>query len=80
VRSYRGGDGAWYRHATEHPLGTIRFGSHQVEVTFAPASRDARTAIDAAYRAKYARYGDSYLRPMLAEPAVTATLRVIPQN
>jgi hypothetical protein len=26
-----------YRHATEHPFGAIRFGSHQVEVAFAPA-------------------------------------------
>lgn len=80
VRSYHGTAGAWYRHATRHPFGAIRFGTHQVEVTFAPAARDIRTTIDAAYRAKYARYGDSYLQPMLAESAVAATLRVTPQN
>lgn len=87
VRSYRGGDGAWYRHATQHPFGAIRFGNHQMEVTFAPAGGAVRPAVDAVYRAKYARYrakyaryGDNYLRPMLAEPAVAATLRVIPQN
>lgn len=80
VRSYRGGDGVWYRHATEHPFGAIRTGGRQLEVTFAPAGQNVRPAVDAAYRAKYARYGDSYLRPMLAEPAVAATLRVCPQN
>lgn len=80
VRSYRGGDGAWYRHATQHPFGAIRFGNHQREVTFTPAGGAVRPAVDAVYRAKYARYGDNYLRPMLAEPAVAATLRVIPQN
>lgn len=80
VRSYRGGDGAWYRHATTHPFGVIRFGSDQVQVAFAPAGQEVRTALDAAYRAKYTRYGDSYLRPMVAEQAVATTLRVDPQN
>jgi hypothetical protein len=59
-------------------LGAIRFGSHQVEIAFAPAGQEVRTAIDTAYQAKYARYGSSYLRPMLAEQAVAATLRVTP--
>ncbi len=84
VRSYRGGNGAWYQHATAHPVGAIRVGGHQLDVTFAPAGQDVRPdvrpAVDAAYRAKYARYGDSYLRPMLAEQAVAATLRVNPQH
>jgi hypothetical protein len=50
VRSYRGGDGAWYRHATGDPFGAIRFGSHQVEATFGPAGRDIRTAVAATLR------------------------------
>jgi hypothetical protein len=78
VRSFRGSDGAWYRHATAHPFGAIRAGGHHLEVAFAAAGRDVRPAIDAAYRAKYARYGNSYLRPMLAEQAVAATLRITP--
>jgi hypothetical protein len=79
VRSYRGGDGAWYRHASKRPFGAIRFGSHQVDVSFTSAEPDVRPAVDAAYRVKYARYGESYLWAMLAEPAVAATLRIIPQ-
>lgn len=79
VRSYRGTGGAWYRHAARHPVGSIRCGDHHAEVSFAPADQTQREAIDAAYRAKYARYGDTYLRPMLADQAVEATLRVVPQ-
>jgi hypothetical protein len=79
IRSYRGTGGAWYRHATQHPVGSIRSEDHHADVTFAPADQTQREAIDAAYRAKYARYGDTYLRPMLAEQAVDATLRVVPQ-
>jgi hypothetical protein len=79
VRSYRGTGGAWYQHATQHPVGSIRSGDHHADVTFAPADQTQREAIDAAYRAKYARYGDTYLRPMLADQAVDATLRVVPQ-
>ena len=78
VRSYRGTGGAWYQHATQHPVGSIRSGDHRADVTFAPADQTQRKAIDAAYRAKYARYGDTYLPPMLAGQAVDATLRVLP--
>lgn len=83
VRSYRGAGGAWYQHATEHPAGAIRAVGQQADVTFTPAGPqqlDARTAIDDAYRSKYGRYGDTYLQPMLAEQAVAATVRLIPQS
>jgi len=76
VRSYRGAGGAWYRHATEHPAGAIRAVGPPAD----PQQLDARTAIDDAYRSKYGRYGDTYLQPMLAEQAVAATVRLIPQS
>ena len=37
-------------------------------------------AIDGAYRSKYARYGDTYLQPMLADQAIAATLQLTPQG
>jgi hypothetical protein len=83
VRSYRGHAGAWYRHATARPVGAIRINSQRADVTFTridPGQRDLHEAISAAYRAKYARYGDTYLQPMLAEQAVAATLRLDPPN
>ena len=79
VRSHRGTGGAWYQHATQHPAGSIRSGDHHADVTFAPAGQTQREATGAACRAKYARYGDTCLPPMLAGQAVDATLRVVPQ-
>ncbi|MBY8862907.1 DUF2255 family protein [Nocardia sp. CA2R105] len=79
VRSYRGTDGAWYRHALEQPDGRIRTDGIDRDVHFVQPSPSVRAAIDTAYRTKYPRYGDRYLRPMLADAAVTATLQLDPQ-
>ena len=80
VRSYRGGAGAWYGHAVAHPHGRIRVGGTEHAVTFERPDDSTKAAIDEAYRTKYAGYGDQYLQPMLTEPAVTATLRLVPRN
>jgi hypothetical protein len=77
VRSYRGADGAWYRHATRDGHGRVRAGGLDHEVTFTEPPTSTREAVDDAYRAKYARYGDTYLRPMLDAPATAATLRLV---
>jgi hypothetical protein len=79
VRSYRGTGGAWYRHATAHPAGTIRANGVQRDVTFTPADAAVRDAIDAAYRTKYGRYGASYLRTMLDEEAAATTMQLSPR-
>lgn len=79
VRSYRGREGAWYQHATARPAGAIRTADQQADVTFTPIGRrDLLEAIGYAYRAKYARYGETYLQPSLADQAVAATLRLDP--
>jgi hypothetical protein len=85
VRSYRGADGAWYRHAnaaaSAGSSGAIRVDGQQLDVTFTdvdPGLADLQGAISEAYRAKYARYGNTYLQPMLANRAVATTLRLDP--
>jgi hypothetical protein len=83
VRSDRGRDGAWYRHATARLAGAIRAAGQRADVTFTrigPRQCDLHEAIGAAYRAKYARYGNTYLKPMLADQAAAATLRLDPHN
>ena len=80
VRSYRGTGGAWYRHATIHPDGAIRTDGLQRDVTFTPADPATCDDIDAAYRTKYARYGESYLTTMLSEQAVVSTLKLTPRR
>jgi hypothetical protein len=78
VRSYRGPDGAWYRHATHLPQGRVRAGGLGRDVAFEPADTTSG-AVDEAYRAKYGRYAGSDLDPMLTDRATIATLRVRPR-
>lgn len=86
VRSYRGAAGGWYRHATAASgsrRGAIRAGGQQADVTFThidPRDAELLDAIDQAYRAKYARYRDTYLQPMLTAQAVASTVRLDPPH
>jgi len=75
VRSYRGREGAWYRSAVDQREGRIRAGGVERAVAFEPDGAD-QEAVDEAYRAKYARYGDTYLDPMLRPGATETTLRL----
>lgn len=74
VRSYRGQDGVWYRAVQRRPEGRIRAGGAEYDVTFQRPTSVDEDAIDAAYRAKYGRYGPSYLGPMVAPGARATTL------
>ena len=78
MRSYRGTSSGWYRQARSRPHGRVRAGSVEREVTFTPADDTVTAAVDDAYRAKYARYGDRYLQPMITDQAAAATLRLTP--
>jgi hypothetical protein len=80
VRSYRGADGAWYRHATQDGAARIRAAGVERDVTVEHPKQNSQLAVDDAYRAKYARYGATYLQPMLAAGAVAATLRLTPRD
>jgi hypothetical protein len=80
IRSYRGTDGAWYRHASGTGHAHIGAGGVERDVTVAEPRDDVQLAIDAAYRTKYARYGDSFLQPMFAAGARAATLRLTPRK
>jgi hypothetical protein len=79
VRSYRGTAGAWFRHAAGDKAGAISVPGLELEVRFEPPPDDVSSAVDQAYRAKYARYGPTYLTRMLAPAARAATLQITPQ-
>ena len=80
VRSYRGGGSAWFRGAEISHEGHIRRGGVDKDVTFVDvADSGVNDQIDAAYRAKYRRFGASYVDPMVAERARTATLKLAPR-
>jgi hypothetical protein len=80
VRSYRGRDGAWFRRALQTHEGRIRAGGVERDVAFTEPDDSVRGAIDGAYRTKYARYGDSYVLPMVGPTATAATFRLVPAD
>jgi hypothetical protein len=79
VRSYRGRDGGWFRRALHRHEGRIRAGGVERDVTLVEPDAHGHSAIDQAYRAKYARYGDTYVQPMIGPDATAATLRLLPR-
>jgi hypothetical protein len=82
VRAYRGREGAWFRHIQLRPEGRISAGGVTQDVTFVDVSDDEalNNEIDAAYQSKYQRYSATYVDPMIAPLARTATLQLVPSE
>ena len=80
IRSFRGAGGAWFRSARRHHEGHIEAGGVDRDVTFAEVPDPAvNGALDTVYRAKYGRYGESYVGPLTGPQAHTTTLRLLPR-
>ena len=80
VRSAYGPNNPCYRRAKAIGVGRIRAGGVERDVTVDRPDDTVQPAIDDAYRAKYARYGATYLRPMLTARATATTLRLTPRT
>jgi hypothetical protein len=78
VRSAYGPDNPWYRRATASGHGRIRAGGVERDVTFGDAAADAHAAIDAAYHAKYDRYGPKIVGSVVGPDAEAVTVRLVP--
>ena len=74
VRSAGGPGRPWYRRAKASGAGRIRGGGLEADVTFAEAMADAHADIDAAYHAKYDRYGLTIVGHVTDAEAVTIRL------
>jgi len=79
IRSAFGADNPWFRRATASGAGRIRAGGVERDVTFEPADAAANDDIDAAYHAKYDRYGPALVGPVVGPKAAGVTLRLVPQ-
>ena len=82
VRSAYGTGNPWFRRAPASGTGRIRAAGLERDVTFTPASElDAGTqaAVDAAYHAKYDRYGPQIVGTVTGPHAAPVTLRLVPQ-
>jgi hypothetical protein len=80
VRSAYGPDNPWYRRAKASGTGRIRAGGVERDVTFADAAPDAHPGIDAAYHAKYDRYGPAIVGSVVGDKAAPVTVRLVPSS
>jgi hypothetical protein len=65
--------------ATTSGTGRIRAGGVEKEVTFAAAAQHAFAAVDAAYHAKYDRYGADIVGTVTGPQSEATTLRLVPR-
>jgi hypothetical protein len=79
VRSAYGPDNPWYRRAGASGAGRTRAGGTERDVSFAQASPEAQGDIDAAYHAKYDRYGPRIVGSVTGPDARQVTVRLVPQ-
>jgi hypothetical protein len=77
VRSAYGYDNPWFQRALRAGKGRIKAGGVERDVTFEPHP-EADDAIDAAFHAKYDRYGRAMVGTVVSSEAVRSTLRVRP--
>ncbi|MBO3085968.1 DUF2255 family protein [Cellulomonas fengjieae] len=79
IRSAYGPGNGWFRRARASGTGRVAVGGLEQEVTYAPAPPDVHDAIDAAYHAKYDKFGPAIVGTVVGPDVVDVTLRVIPR-
>ena len=79
IRSAYGSANPWFVRATTSGTGRIRAGGVEKDVTFADAAPEAHAAIDAAYHAKYDRYGAKIVGTVTGPDAEETTFRLLPR-
>jgi hypothetical protein len=77
VRSAHGAGNPWYRRARTAKAGRIRAGGLERAVTFSTADAGAMAGIDAAYHAKYDRYGPRIVGSVTGPAAHDVTVRLV---
>ena len=78
VRSAYGATNPWFRRAVASGAGRIRAGGVEKDVTFATVAPDAHARIDAAYHAKYDRFGAAIVNTVVGSTAAQSTIRLLP--
>jgi hypothetical protein len=80
VRTWYRRSGGWFGHAVDARRARIRIADLEAAVTVEDIGNDAsdlRASVDAAYRAKYGRYGETTVKRMVSDDAAATTLRLI---
>ena len=83
VRTWHRRENGWFGHVVDSRRARIRVPGVEVDVAVEDVGEgpaELRAGIDAAYRAKYGRYGDTTVGQMVAPAAAAATLLLIPER
>lgn len=80
VRSAYGRGNGWFRRALADPRGRIRAGGVEKDVTFEEPASDVHAVVDAAYHAKYDRYGPGIVGTIVGAQGAAATFRLVPRT
>ena len=80
VRSAYGPENGWFVRALASGEGRIRAGGVERDVTFERPDASVDDAIDAAYHAKYDRYGPRIVGTVVGPDAARTTLRLVPSG
>jgi hypothetical protein len=77
VRSAGGPDRPWYQHALARKRGHVRAGGVGAEVVFADGASAPNDEIDAAYHAKYDRYGPGPVSHVTGPESHLVTVKLV---
>jgi hypothetical protein len=80
VRSAYGAGNPWFRRAKTSGVGRIRATGLERDVKFAEPAPDVHPDIDAAYHAKYDRYGPEIVGTVVGPQAHDVTIRLVPRS
>jgi hypothetical protein len=80
VRSAYGPDNPWFRRAKASGVGRIRAGGLERDVTFAAPAPGVDVDVDAAYQAKYDRYGPEIVGTVVGPQDHDVTIRLLPRS
>jgi hypothetical protein len=80
VRSGYGPEAAWYRGIQVRREGHVKAGGVDKDVTFEDVDHALDSQIDAAYHAKYDRYGARYVGMVVVPEAQSTTIKLLPRT
>ena len=82
VRTWYRRDNGWFGHAVRSRRARIRVPGLEADIAIEDVGgheAQLRASVDAAYRAKYGRYGETTVARMVADDAAATTLRLVPE-
>jgi len=80
IRSAYGPANGWFHRARTAGRGRVTVGGLEQDVEFVSPAPDVHAAVDAAYHAKYDRYGPAIVGTVVGPDVVPVTFRIVPRN